>query len=149
MISDRLIRFNQKIEGIRDNPGPIMTLERLQPYIEMIIEETKHKRLDSSKGHRVILDYDTESAQDKVPSAMIVIGGNILSRGLTIQGLTVSFFVRNTRPPVQDSMLQHNRWYGHKFNYLDLCTVYLQRRTIEILAHMTIADTELREQLVA
>jgi hypothetical protein len=148
MISDRLARFNQKIEGIRDNPGPMMSLERLQSYIEMIIEETSHKKLDSSGRHRVILDYETESLPDKVPSAMIVIGGNILSRGLTIQGLTVSYFVRNSRQPVQDSMLQQNRWYGHKFNYLDLCTVYLQRRTIEILSHMTIADTELREQLV-
>jgi len=147
MISDRLAKFNHKIEGIRDNPGPIMTLERLQPYILMVFEETKHKKLDSS-GDPVNLDYDTESPEDRVSNAMILIGGNILSRGLTIQGLTVSYFVRNSRQPVQDSMLQQNRWYGHKFNYLDLCTVYLQNRTIEVLSYMTIADTELREQLV-
>lgn len=146
MISDRLDKFNQKIEGIRDNPGPIMTLNRLQPYILMIFEETKHKKLDSSSGSN--LDYDTESPEDRVSRAMILIGGNILSRGLTIQGLTVSYFVRNSRQPVQDSMLQQNRWYGHKFSYLDLCSVYLQNRTIEVLYYMTIADTELREQLV-
>ena len=146
MISNRLAKFNQKIEGIRDNPGPIMTLERLQPYILMIFEETIHKKLDSSTHSN--LDYDTESPKDRVSKAMILIGGNILSRGLTIQGLTVSYFVRNSRQPVQDSMLQQNRWYGHKFNYLDLCTVYLQDRTIHVLSYMTIADTELREQLV-
>ena len=148
LIVKRLARFNEKIEAIRNNPGRMMTLELLQPFIEMIIQETGHRKLDSSGRHSVILDYDTESEEDKVPRSMIVIGGNVLSRGLTIQGLTVSYFLRSPRTKVQDSMLQQNRWYGHKLNYLDLCTVYIQQHIMEVLEQMTIADTELRSDLV-
>lgn len=148
MIKNRIERINQKIDTIRDNPGPVMSLKIIYPYIKMILSETQHKKLDSSGRHKVILDYDTESEEDKVPLAMIVIGGNILSRGLTIKGLTVSYFLRSPKTKVQDSMLQQNRWYGHKLNYLDLCSVYIQGHIIDVLEQMTIADAELRQDLV-
>lgn len=53
----------------------------------------------------------------------IVIGGNVLSRGLTLEGLTVSFFVRSAS--AYDTLLQMGRWFGYRHGYADLPRVWM------------------------
>ena len=56
----------------------------------------------------------------------IVIGGNILGRGVTIKNLTVSYMARIARQVTNvDTMEQRARWFGYKIDYLDLCRIYL------------------------
>lgn len=58
----------------------------------------------------------------------IVIGGNILSRGVTLQDLTVSYMARRARQATNvDTMEQRARWFGYKAEYIDLCRIYLPR----------------------
>lgn len=54
---------------------------------------------------------------------VIMIGGNALSRGYTLQNLSVSYFIRNTC--MCDTLLQMGRWFGYRYYYDDLCTVYI------------------------
>ena len=53
---------------------------------------------------------------------MIAIGGNSLARGFTIENLSVSYFLRNTK--MCDTLLQMGRWFGYRRDYDDLCRVY-------------------------
>lgn len=53
---------------------------------------------------------------------MIAIGGNSLARGFTIENLSVSYFLRNTK--MCDTLLQMGRWFGYRRNYDDLCRIY-------------------------
>ena len=53
----------------------------------------------------------------------IVVGGNRLSRGLTLKGLIVSYFVRSSTR--QDSLYQMGRWFGYRKGYEDLVEVYM------------------------
>lgn len=53
----------------------------------------------------------------------IVIGGNRLSRGLTLEGLSTSYFVRNSTR--QDSLYQMARWFGYRIGYEDLVRIFL------------------------
>ena len=56
----------------------------------------------------------------------IVIGGNILSRGLTIQELAVSYMARRARGSTNaDTVEQRARWFGYKRDYLDLCRIFI------------------------
>jgi len=48
----------------------------------------------------------------------VVVGGNVLSRGLTLEGLMVSFFVRSAS--AYDTLLQMGRWFGYRMGYADL-----------------------------
>src|SRR5262249_1377563 len=48
----------------------------------------------------------------------IVVGGNVLSRGLTLEGLVVSFFLRTAS--AYDTLLQMGRWFGYRRGYSDL-----------------------------
>ena len=50
-------------------------------------------------------------------------GGNRLSRGLTLEGLTTSYFVRNTTR--QDSLYQMARWFGYRVGFEDLVRIFL------------------------
>lgn len=53
---------------------------------------------------------------------MIAIGGNSLARGFTIENLSVSYFLRNTK--MCDTLLQMGRWFGYRRGYEDLCRIY-------------------------
>lgn len=53
---------------------------------------------------------------------VIAVGGNKLSRGLTLDGLTISYYLRESKN--QDTLTQMGRWYGYKMNYLDMCRLY-------------------------
>ncbi len=57
---------------------------------------------------------------------VIAIGGNKLSRGLTLEGLTVSYYLRTTR--MFDTLLQMGRWFGYRPGYEDLCRLYTTER---------------------
>ena len=77
----------------------------------------------------------------------IVVGGNILSRGLTIEGLSVTVFGRMAQMPMGDTTLQMGRWFGHKISSIDTVSIYLQDGTRHILRQIAEADRYLRLQI--
>ena len=76
---------------------------------------------------------------------VIVVGGNSLSRGLTLEGLTVSYFFRFTK--MYDSLLQMGRWFGYRDGYKDLCRIWLSDEVVSWYTHVTAATSELRQEL--
>lgn len=75
----------------------------------------------------------------------IAIGGLGLSRGLTIEGLTISYMYRNTK--MYDTLMQMGRWFGYRPGYEDLCRVHLSRDSINWYAHIAEAAEELVQQV--
>ena len=63
--------------------------------------------------------------QDDDPKTVIVVGGNTLARGLTLEGLVCSFFLRTSRQ--YDSLLQMGRWFGYRPRYADLTDLDCKR----------------------
>ena len=91
-----------------------------------------------------VLDYG-KYEKEGVGLTAIAIGGLSLSRGLTIEGLTVSYMYRNTR--MYDTLLQMGRWFGYRPNFEDMCRVWLSRDSINWYSHIASATEELREQI--
>ena len=54
--------------------------------------------------------------------SVIAVGGNKLSRGLTLEGLSVSYYLRASK--AYDTLLQMGRWFGYRPGYEDLCRLY-------------------------
>jgi hypothetical protein len=75
---------------------------------------------------------------------LIAIGGDKLSRGLTLEGLCVSYFLRASR--MYDTLMQMGRWFGYRPGYLDLCRLYTTAELSEWFGHITDAAEELREE---
>lgn len=75
---------------------------------------------------------------------VIAIGGDKLARGLTLEGLCVSYFVRTTK--MYDTLMQMGRWFGYRPGYLDLCRLYTTPDLVEWFKHIADASEELREE---
>lgn len=81
----------------------------------------------------------------KIGMRVIAIGGNSLSRGLTLEGLCVSYFYRNTM--MYDTLLQMGRWFGYRNNYEDLFKIWMGEDAIDWYGYITDAFNDLKEQL--
>lgn len=75
---------------------------------------------------------------------VIAIGGFALSRGFTLEGLTVSYFLRNSM--MYDTLLQMGRWFGYRDGYADVCRIYMTEEAIDWYAHISEAIDELRDE---
>jgi hypothetical protein len=73
---------------------------------------------------------------------VIAVGGGKLSRGLTLEGLSISYFLRTTR--MYDSLMQMGRWFGYRMGYADLCRIYTTPRLFQQFRHITMATEEMR-----
>ena len=91
-----------------------------------------------------VLDF-TRYEKEGVGLTAIAVGGLSLSRGLTIEGLTVSYMYRNTK--MYDTLMQMGRWFGYRPGFEDLCRVHLSRDSINWYSHIAEAAEELTQQV--
>jgi len=89
-----------------------------------------------------VLDY---SQQAKNGLSVIAVGGFSLSRGLTLEGLMTSYFLRSSM--MYDTLMQMGRWFGYRPGYEDLCRVWMPEEAEGWYAHIADAIEELREEL--
>jgi len=76
---------------------------------------------------------------------VIVIGGHKLSRGLTLEGLSISYFARNSK--AYDTLMQMCRWFGYRPTYKDLCKVYISEESQIWYSFIASAIRELYSEL--
>jgi len=91
-----------------------------------------------------VLDYERN---DNEGLRAIVIGGNRLSRGLTLEGLTVSYFIRESTDTNHDTLLQMGRWFGYKGDNTDLVRIYITSRLNSQFSSMILVEESLRTDL--
>jgi len=75
--------------------------------------------------------------------SVIAVGGNKLSRGLTLEGLTISYYLRASK--MYDTLMQMGRWFGYRPGYIDLCRIFTSKELKQWYRFITIASNELRE----
>lgn len=97
---------------------------------------------------RVIMD--NSSSEDRLdyengPVVAIAVGGNTLSRGLTLEGLSVSYFVRAVS--AYDTLLQMGRWFGFRNGYADLPRIWMTDELAEWFRHLATVETEMRRDI--
>ncbi len=97
---------------------------------------------------RIIIDNATSRERldyEGQPVVAIAIGGNTLSRGLTLEGLAVSYFVRSVS--AYDSLLQMARWFGYRSGYEDLPRIWLTEELRGWFRHLATVETEIRRDI--
>lgn len=87
-----------------------------------------------------LLDYE---ADPRVK--VLLIGGNRLSRGLTLEDLTVSFYVREAA--TYDTLLQMGRWFGYRGKFIDLTRLWTTEVLISRFRHLSLVEEDLRNQI--
>ncbi len=76
---------------------------------------------------------------------VIAVGGYSLSRGLTLEGLVTSYFLRNSM--MYDTLMQMGRWFGYRPGYEDLCRIWIPEEAEGWYTHITDSIEELRDEL--
>jgi Z1 domain len=100
--------------------------DTLKPYIGTVVS-----RIDGVENDPVlIVNGDKDAAREDVdfdsrPVWRILLGGAKLSRGFTVEGLTVSYYRRVTKQA--DTLMQMGRWFGFRDGYKDLVRLYIDR----------------------
>jgi hypothetical protein len=74
--------------------------------------------------------------------SVIAVGGSRLARGITLEGLSVSYYLRTTK--MYDSLMQMGRWFGYRPGYVDLCRLFTTEQIYEWFNHITMATEEMR-----
>ncbi|WP_029271667.1 Z1 domain-containing protein [Flavobacterium sp. KJJ] len=92
-----------------------ITFESLKSYLPDAINNIEVKAINSVTKDS--LEYPKSS-----PKKIIAVGGNRLSRGFTLEGLTINYFIRST--DYSDTLLQMGRWFGYRPGYLDCCKLF-------------------------
>lgn len=118
--------------------GPPVSWEEVEAVIPRVLEETARgvKQINGSAAD--VLDY-----QSSTPVTVVAVGGDKLSRGLTLEGLTVSYYLRASR--TYDTLLQMGRWFGYRPGYLDTTRLYTTPELVSHYVHITRANRELME----
>lgn len=88
------------------------------------------------------LDYSRENWPHG--RTVVVVGGMSLSRGLTLEGLVVSYYLRNSI--AYDTLMQMGRWFGYRPGYGDLCRVYMTDLCQDWYAFIADALAELNDE---
>lgn len=76
---------------------------------------------------------------------VIAIGGDKFSRGLTLEGLSISYFTRESK--YYDTLMQMGRWFGFRPKYADLCRVFITDTIYRWFARIAFATDNLRNQI--
>ena len=94
-----------------------------------------------------VLNYNTKEELDysDPPKRYVVVGGNRLSRGLTLEGLSISFFTRDTN--YYDTLLQMGRWFGYRPGYVDLTRIYVESSMARQFSELARVELELRADI--
>lgn len=111
------------------------------PKLKSAVHSTSVRLINSDRVKQVDDISDLESER------MIAVGGDVLSRGLTLEGLTISYFHRSVG--ASDTLLQMARWFGYRPGYDDICRVWLPDDVADQFRYVAGIVDELRAQLRA
>lgn len=111
-----------------------------QDYLYSAISAIEVRTINQRSSGK--LDY-TEYSENGL--RVIAVGGLSLSRGLTLEGLMVSYFHRNTQ--MYDTLMQMGRWFGYRDDYKQVFRIWMPDDSIGWYSHITQASNELREDI--
>lgn len=167
-ITEHIEQFHERtVDEIRFNFNEVSTLNKSLPlYVRLEQLWKKHfSHVQDISFERVIQKDNLLNAIDKIKvvvvngskqsSALdyrnnkslrvIAVGGLALSRGLTLEGLIVSYFYRNTS--TFDVLMQMGRWFGYRPGYDDIFQIWTSKTSAEWYAEVARSSQELKENI--
>jgi hypothetical protein len=113
--------------------------DQVEAQLAAVVKRVEVRTINGDVGD--VLDYDR---QRETGFWVVAVGGDKLSRGLTLEGLAVSYYLRASK--LYDTLMQMGRWFGYRPGYADVCRIYSTAELISWFEQVTIASEELREE---
>lgn len=159
--SDFIIQYQNyaNISNVKDYP----VFDELRRHIEYLLstgltslEMNLDNRIEYGTGIHLCIDnsdnnnnsrliYPNDNEMPCVAPAFLIIGGNTLSRGLTIEGLISTYFLRPTG--CADTLMQMGRWFGYRKGYELIPRIWLSMRVRDQFRFISEMDQKLRNEI--
>lgn len=112
------------------------SFQDVKPLLITAVQRIEVKAINSNPPK------NTLSYPEDEEKTYIAVGGNRLSRGFTLEGLTINYFIRDTN--FADTLLQMGRWFGYRPGYIDCCKLFSTSDAINKFdqTSLTIEDVE-------
>ncbi|HUR24944.1 MAG TPA: Z1 domain-containing protein [Candidatus Thermoplasmatota archaeon] len=149
---DRFTASRERVALDRPRKGSqaVATWPQVRALLPVVADNTRIKVVNSDKKGRT-LDFNPilkDGHLHQPPDCYtIAVGGAKLSRGLTIEGLCISYFLRWANAPQEDTIIQMSRWYGYRGPHLEFCRLFTTADTLESLIEIHENDVELRQKV--
>ena len=154
------IRRSVRVKGAKSSDDALLD-EEIKALHDVFIEEYAddsevswlevQEKLGDSVNSIIVITINSSSAssldyiEHRNGLNVIAVGGFSLSRGLTLEGLIISYFLRNSM--MYDTLMQMGRWFGYRPGYEDLCRVWMLEQAEGWYAHIAESIEELRDEL--
>lgn len=118
---------------------PPVAWQQLEAALRATISSISVREINGSSAD--VLDYELNKDQGL---NVIAVGGDKLARGLTLEGLSITYFLRGST--MYDTLMQMGRWFGYRQGYLDLCRLFTTQDHVDWYGHIAQASEELRRE---
>ena len=123
----------------RKDGGETFDWPSVRTEIEAVLQKLQVRQINGESED--VLNY----SEHKEGLYVLAVGGDKLSRGLTLDDLAVSYYLRTSK--MYDTLMQMGRWFGYRDGYLDLCRIYTTQDLSNQFFHIAMAMESLRAQL--
>ena len=137
------VGFKRKVEQLQKNGSQMV--QRLLERIK-IVELNRRSSIEYEQDEDY--DFPQELIYEGRNKSIIVVGGTRLARGLTLKGLTTSWFTRTSTVPKYDTMLQMARWCGYRPGYADLVRILIDSDSEKLFKLISKVEDDLRTDLL-
>lgn len=127
-------------QGLGEHP---VAFADVMTHLVRVIQRTEVKVENGTSPTADRVDYQKD--EEGNGRIYIVIGGNVLSRGLTLEGLTVSFFIRSAS--AYDTLLQMGRWFGYRRGYASLARIWMTEELRGWFFDLASVELEIRKDI--
>lgn len=113
--------------------------DMVREYLPQVLEKLTYPVENGATDDELRLDFSGD------PVTCIVVGGTVLARGLTLEGLSVSFFLRTSKQ--YDTLLQMGRWFGYRHGYEDLPRLWTTEDLASKFRSLAVIEEEIRQDI--
>ncbi len=150
--SAEALRLQPGCSGVVVPPDDWESIERL--IVEEILPSIRVQVVNSSESADSAPDFsprETPSGGWELPESLctVFVAGNVMSRGLTLEGLSTTLFLRDPEMPLADTQMQMQRWFGYRGRWFQYCRVFLFADQLARFRQYSAADEALRSEILA
>lgn len=137
-----IAEFREAYDDLLKTEQDIPAFEEIASWpLKHAISTTQVTRMNASRGKTPSIDWRNVYSH-------ILVGGQAMNRGFTVEGLTITYMPRGVGGRNADTIQQRARFFGHKRNILGYCRVYLEQETEEAFFHYIQHEESVRTRII-
>jgi hypothetical protein len=136
-----LEEFRSAYDELTTTVPDLPTFDQISKALRRAFNRTQILEVNRRDGKPVIVDWSRQYG-------WILVGGQAMDRGFTIEGLTVTYMPRGLGVGNADTIQQRARFFGHKRPYMGYCRVYMEQQTIDAFRDYVEHEEDIHRQLI-